>query len=85
VTIPIEVVEAGRTGKPLRLHRSDGEVLVLRVLHCDEQELVYAVYTSTHSERYGVCDSTGFRLAVTEIESVELLDRPPPRFRAVFD
>ena len=83
--IPAAIIEAERSGRTLRLHRSDGEVLVLQVLAYDETELVYAVLTSTHPERYGVCDSTGFRLPLVEITSLHLLNRPPARYRAVIE
>lgn len=83
MAVPTEIAEAHRSGQAVRLHRRDGEVLVLRVLSYDEQELEYAVYTSTHPERYAVCDSTGFILPLGEIERVQLLERPPVRRRAI--
>lgn len=69
----------------MRLFRSDGEVLVLSVLGYDDERLLYAVLTSTHPERYAVCDSTGFSLDLAEIERVTLLDRPPARRRALLE
>ena len=80
-----EIASAAASGKLLRVHRRDGEVIVLRVLDLDEHELVYDVHTSSHPERYAVCDSTGFRLPFDEIERVQALERPPPRFRSVLE
>ena len=82
---PSEIVEAARKGKAVRLHKSDGEVLVVQVLGYDEDVLTYTVLTSSHPERYAVCDSTGFRLSHGEIERARVLDRPPARHRAVLE
>ena len=79
----IEIVEAARDGKAVRLHRDDGEVLVVNVLAYDEHELTCIVLTSSRPERYAVCDSTGFSVAHSEIERARVLKRPPPRTRAV--
>ena len=73
------IEEAKRSEKPLRIVRGDGEEILAKVLGRDGDVLLYAVYTSTHPERYGVCDSTGFRLPLREIESAALSDAPPPR------
>ena len=75
--------EALRSQKALRIEREDGEVIVAQVLRYETRALFYAVYTSTHPERYGVCDSTGFRLDLTEICKVEILDQPPAQRRFV--
>jgi hypothetical protein len=85
VSIPVEIVQARESGRPVRLVRSDGEILVLRVISYDDEQLLYAVFTSSHPERYGVCDSTGFALDLAEIEGVTLLERPPPMRRAVIE
>ncbi len=82
MSVPNELRRDRDSGKPVRVHRQDGEVLVAKVLHCEDRELVYAVLTSSRPERYAVCDSTGFRLALDEIERVQVLERPPPRWRA---
>ncbi len=74
--VPREVVRACETGQPLRVHTSEGEVLVARVLSFDESELVYAVLSSSRPERYAVCDSTGFVLPLAEIEKLRLLEEP---------
>ncbi len=74
--VPHEIVRACETGQPVRVHTSEGEVLVARVLSFDETEFVYAVLTSSRPERYAVCDSTGFVLAISEIEKVRLLEEP---------
>ena len=71
--------EATEAETPVRIQRTDGEEILARVLGRDGDVLLYAVYTSTHPERYGVCDSTGFRLSLTEISSIALSDAPPPR------
>jgi len=77
---PSEVIEAAQdSDRPLRILRSDGEEILAKVLGRDGDVLLYAVYTSTHPERYGVCDSTGFRLPLREIQSASLSDAPPPR------
>lgn len=77
---PSEVIEAAQhADRPLRILRSDGEEILAKVLGRDGDVLLYAVYTSTHPERYGVCDSTGFRLPLREIQSVTLAETPPPR------
>ena len=74
--VPSEIVRASETGQPVRVHTREGEVLVARVLRFDESELVYSVLTSSRPERYAVCDSTGFVLAISEIEKVRLLEEP---------
>ncbi len=74
--VPSEIVRASETGQPVRVHTREGEVLVARILSFDESELVYAVLTSSRPERYAVCDSTGFVLAISEIEKVRLLEEP---------
>ncbi len=85
MSVPAELLRAREAGKVVRLHRRDGEVLVAQVLGLGEDELVCAVLTSSHPERYAVCDSTGFCLALEEITRIQVLDQPPPRFRARLD
>lgn len=67
------IARALETGQPVRLHASDGEVLVARILSYDESEICFAVVTSSRPERYAVCDSTGFRRAWQEIERAVLV------------
>jgi hypothetical protein len=67
------VARALETGQPVRLHAHDGEVLVARILSFDEDEIRFAVIHSSRPERYGVCDSTGFRRAWDEIERAALV------------
>lgn len=74
--VPPEIVRARETGQPVRVHTSDGEVLVARVLGYNEMELVYTVLTSSRPERYAVCDSTGFVIPISEIEWARLLEEP---------
>lgn len=74
----LAIEEAQKAGKPLRILRSDGEEILAKVLGREGEVLLYAVYTSTHPERYGICDSTGFRLPLREIQSAVLSDAPPP-------
>ena len=69
---------ASRSGKPIRVHTRDGEVIVAKVLSCDSRELIYAPLSSSRPERYAVCDSTGFRLPLDSIERVQLLRQTPP-------
>ena len=71
--------------KALRIARADGEEIVARLLAYDAETLTIAVHTSTHPERYAVCDSTGFELALAEVLEVEVLDNPPPRWRFVLE
>jgi len=71
-----ELIRASQSGQPIRIHRTDGEVLVARVLGYDAEEIVCAVVTSSHPERYGVCDSTGFPIPCSSIERVRLLREP---------
>ena len=73
------IEEAQRVDKPLRIRREDGEEILAKVLGCEGEVLLYAVYTSTHPERYGVCDSTGFRLPFREIASLTVSNAAPPR------
>jgi hypothetical protein len=74
--VPPEIVRARETGQPVRVHTTDGEVLVARVLGYDEMELVYTVLSSSRPERYAVCDSTGFVIPISEIERARLLEEP---------
>ena len=67
------IARALESGKPVRLHTQDGEVLVARILSYDEQEICFAVVMSSRPERYAVCDSTGFRRAWHEIERAVLV------------
>ena len=71
-----EVVQASQTGQPVRIHKTDGEVLVARVLAFDENEVVCAVLTSSRPENYAVCDSTGFAIEYSRIEQIRLLQEP---------
>jgi hypothetical protein len=77
------VFQAVASGRPVRLHARDGEVLVARILDADERGFRFAVVTSSRPERYGVCDSTGFLRDWDEIERVTLLaegqERPRQR------
>lgn len=74
--VPPEIVRARETGQPVRVHTTDGEVLVARVLSYNEMELVYTVLRSSRPERYAVCDSTGFVIPISEIERARLLEEP---------
>ena len=67
------IARALESGVPVRLHTLDGEVLVARILSYDDQEVCFAVVTSSRPERYAVCDSTGFRRAWREIERAVLV------------
>jgi hypothetical protein len=67
------IARALETGQPVRLHAQDGEVLVARILSYDDEEVCFAVVTSSRPERYAVCDSTGFRRAWREIERAVLV------------
>ncbi|MFQ5513550.1 MAG: hypothetical protein ACE5FG_03870 [Myxococcota bacterium] len=76
MSVPSEVIEASRTGRPIRIHTRDGEVLVARVLTYDRREVVCAVLTSSRPERYGDCDATGYAFPHEGIERVQLLREP---------
>ena len=78
MSVPPEVERARETGQPLRVHTQDGEVVVARVLSYDDVELVYVALQSSHPERYGVCDSTGFSLPFHAIRRLQLLRDPMP-------
>ena len=67
------IARALETGAPVRLHLRDGEVLVARILSSDEDEIRFAVVHSSRPERYGVCDSTGFRRAWEDLERAALV------------
>ena len=67
------IARALETGAPVRLHLRDGEVLVARILSYDEEEIRFAVVHSSRPERYGVCDSTGFRRAWEDLERAALV------------
>jgi hypothetical protein len=70
--IAAQIDTAQRELRPLRLHLTDGEVLTARVLAWDGRELVYAPLHSSRPERYGICDSTGFAVALGAIERAQL-------------
>ena len=76
MTIPREVVQATRTGQPIRIHTIDGEVLVARILNYDSEKVVVTVLRSSRPERYAVCDATGFPFPHSGIERIHLLDEP---------
>ncbi len=79
MSVPPEILEAARTGQPIRIHTTDGEVLVARVLDYDDEKLIYAALTSSRPERYAVCDSTGFALPLATIERIRLVRAQPAR------
>ncbi|HTO09618.1 MAG TPA: hypothetical protein VMR86_21385 [Myxococcota bacterium] len=69
-----------QTGRPLRLHLRDGEVVVARILDFDAEALRFAPIQSSRPERYAVCDSTGFVVRFADLERAVLLSHPrPPR------
>lgn len=76
MSVPEQIATAADSGQPVRVHTRDGEVLVARVLQCDEREFRYVVVTSSRPERYGVCDSTGFSLCLDDVDRVVLLEEP---------
>ena len=45
------IARALETGQSVRLHAGDGEVLVARILSYDDQEICFAVVTSSRPER----------------------------------
>ncbi len=79
MTTQAAIARASDSGQPIRVHTRDGEVLVARVLHCDDRQLHSVVVTSSRPERYGVCDATGFSLRLDAIERVQLLREPISR------
>ena len=48
-------------------------MFVGRVLHYDEEAITYVALTSSHPERYAVCDSTGFAIRLDRVKRVVLL------------
>ena len=77
-----ELESARDTGAAVRLHTVDGEVVIAQVISLHPDELVYAPITSSRPERYAVCDSTGFSLALDDIQRAELV-KGQPRTRRV--
>jgi len=73
VAIREVVTEALDCGRTVRLHLADGEVVVARVIWLDEDRFAYAALTSSHPERYAVCDSTGVILEFAALERAQLL------------
>ena len=71
---PLDVLRsAAQSGRSVRLHLRDGEVVVARVLHVDADEIVYAALQSSRPERYAVCDSTGARARLDSVERAVLV------------
>lgn len=68
-----EVATALQTGRPVRLHLHDGEVVVARILEFDAEELRFAPIQSSRPERYAVCDSTGFVVSFADVERAVLV------------
>lgn len=69
-----EVVRALETGRDVRLHAKDGEVMVARVLEIAGAEVRFAVLTSSRPERYAVCDSTGAVRRFDELERAVVIE-----------
>jgi len=69
-----ELDQAAASGQPIRIHTRDGEVLVARVLNCDQDEVVYVVVTSSRPEKYAICDATGFAIPLQEVAKTRLLE-----------
>lgn len=67
------ITEAARTGVPIRMRMTDGEVVVARVLEAGPEELVYAVVTSSRPEKYAMCDATGFVVPLEAIGAVSIV------------
>jgi hypothetical protein len=71
---PRDVLQrAVETGGSVRMHLRDGEVVLARVLHVDQDEVVYAALQSSHPERYAVCDSTGARARLDDVARAVLV------------
>jgi hypothetical protein len=77
-----DLARAFESGRPVRIHARDGEVLVARVLQVDPEAVRFAVVTSSRPERYGVCDSTGFVRRLDELERAVVLEGEPRARRA---
>ena len=71
------VAQAATSGRHVRIHTSDGEVVVARILFYDEDEVIYAPITSSRPERYAVCDATGFGIPFSAIIKTQLLGPYP--------
>jgi hypothetical protein len=76
-----EVAAALQTGRPVRLHLRDGEVLVARILDFDAERLRFAPIQSSRPERYAVCDSTGFVVPFADIERAVVVSESRARRR----
>jgi len=77
-----ELAKAFESGRAVRIHARDGEVLVARVLELDREAVRFAVVTSSRPERYAVCDSTGFVRRLDELERAVVLESQPRARRA---
>ena len=67
------------SGRPLRLHVRDGEVLVVQVIAATGGRLRCRVLTSSRPENHALCDSPGFEIAIGDIERAAPVD--PARYR----
>jgi hypothetical protein len=75
-----EVARALETGRDVRLHARDGEVMVARVLELSGGSVRFAVLTSSRPENHAVCDSTGAVRRLDELERAVVIE-PRPRHR----
>ena len=67
------IQEAARTGRAVRLHIVDGEVLVARIMDPGPAEVVYAVVTSSRPEKYAFCDATGFAVPLDAVQKASFV------------
>jgi hypothetical protein len=74
-----EIARGFESGRAVRIHARDGEVLVARILELDDDGVRFAVVTSSRPERYAVCDSTGFLRRFDELERAVVLESEPRR------
>lgn len=76
-----EISGALQGGTLVRIHTREGEVAVVRVLACDQEELTYHVIRSSRPERYAYCDAVAFTIPLDAIDRVHPLGRDRVRSR----
>ncbi len=74
----VELLEAVRSGRTVRVH-TDDEVAVVRVLRVADGRVLYEPVTSSRPERYAVCDAAGFELSLAAVRRVSRVAARPRR------
>ena len=58
------------------VYSSAGYSVLARILELARGQFRYVALTSSHPERYGVCDSMGFERGLADVDRVTLLREP---------